>query len=88
MNSLFIFLSSFSHFNVTSFSKKPSWTVHIKINYEADCIGSFLKKHRNISRTIAKVKIELLVALVCSFQLLTNFTKNLNVGAIGVLIRL
>ena len=48
-------------------------------------LDGFLKKHRNISRTIAKVKIELLVALVCSFQPLTNFTKNLNVGAIGVL---
>ena len=48
-------------------------------------LEGFLKKHRKLSRTIAKAKIELFVALVCSFQLLTNFTKSLNVGAMGVL---
>ena len=42
----------------------------------------FLKKHKDASRTIAIAKIEFFVALVSSFQLLTNFTKNLNIGAI------
>ena len=51
-------------------------------------LEGFLKKHRNISRTSAKVKIELLVALVCILVALVCslfVTKNLNVGAIGVL---
>ena len=48
-------------------------------------LEGFLKKHRNVSRTIATSKMELFVALVSSFQPLTNFTKNPNVGAMGVL---
>ena len=35
--------------------------------------------------TIATSKMELFVALLSSFQLLTNFTKNPNIGAMGVL---
>ena len=35
--------------------------------------------------TIATSKMELFVTLLSSFQLLTNFTKNPNIGTIGVL---
>ena len=45
----------------------------------------FLRKHRDGSMTIATSKMKLFVALLSSFQLLTNFTKNPNVGATGVL---
>ena len=49
-------------------------------------LEGFLKKnHRDVSRTIATSKVELFVALVSSFQPLTNLTKNLNIVAIGVL---
>ena len=34
----------------------------------------------DVSRTIATAKMELFIALVSSFQPLTNFTKNLNIG--------
>ena len=34
-----------------------------------------LRKHRNISRAIATAKMEVFVALVSSFQPLTNFIK-------------
>ena len=47
--------------------------------------GFLKKKHRDVSRTIATAKVELFVALVSSFQPLTNLTKNLNIVAIGVL---
>ena len=43
------------------------------------------KKHRNVSSNIATVKMELFMALVVSFQALTNFTKNTNIAATGVL---
>ena len=45
----------------------------------------FWKKHRDVSRTIVTVKMELFVALVSSFQPLTNFTKNPNISAMEVL---
>ena len=61
------------HLNVRLFSKTLYLTAHIKINYEIGCI-----------RTIATAKMELFVALVRSFQLLTNFIKNFNIGAMGV----
>ena len=48
-------------------------------------LESFLKKHRSVFRTIATSKMELFVVSVISFQPLTNFTKNSNIGAIGVL---
>ena len=48
-------------------------------------LEGFLKKHRDVSMTIATSKMELFVSLVSSFQPLTNFTKNPNIGAIGVL---
>ena len=44
-----------------------------------------LKKHRDISRTIATSKRELSVALVSFFNLLTNFKKNSILGVTGVL---
>ena len=49
-------------------------------------LEGFLKKHRDVSRTIATAKMELVVVLVSSIQQLTNFTKNPNIGALGVLI--
>ena len=48
-------------------------------------LESFLKKRRDVSKTIATSKMELFMALVISFQPLTNFTKNPNIGAMGVL---
>ena len=45
--------------------------------------GSFLKKHRDVFKTMMAAKMEVFVALVSSFQLLTNFTKNPNVGVMG-----
>ena len=50
------------------------------------CIERFSEKgHKDVSRTIKKAKMELFVALVSGFQLLTNFTKNSNIGAMRVL---
>ena len=60
-------------------------TTHNKINYETSCIGRFSEKHRYVSSTIATAKMELSMALVVSFQTLTNFTKNTNIAATGVL---
>ena len=48
-------------------------------------LEGFLKKHRDVSRTIAAAKMELFASLGSSFQPLTNFTKNPNIGAMGVL---
>ena len=48
-------------------------------------LEGFLKKHRDVSRTIATAKMELFVSLVSSLQLQTNFTKKPNIGAMGVL---
>ena len=48
-------------------------------------LEGFLKKHRDVSKTIATAKIELFVALVSSIQPLINFAKNSNIGALGVL---
>ena len=45
----------------------------------------FLKKHRDRSRTIMTAKMELFVALVSSFQPLTNFTKHINIADMRVL---
>ena len=59
--------------NVTLFSKSPYLTVHIKINYETGCMGRFLKKHKNASRTIAAAKIELFETLASSVQPLVSF---------------
>ena len=46
-------------------------------------LEGFLKKHRDVSKTIATAKMELFVALV-SIQSLINFPKNPNIGALGV----
>ena len=48
-------------------------------------LEGFLKKHRDVSETIARSKMELFVPLEISFRLLTNFTKNPNINAMGVL---
>ena len=50
------------------------------------CIGKFFEKiNKDVPKTIVTANIELFVALVSSFQQLTNFTKNLNIGAMGFL---
>ena len=49
-------------FNVPIFSKSPYLIAHIKIKYETGCIGRF------------SAKMDSFVALVSSFQPLTNFT--------------
>ena len=77
-----IFMISFP-LNVTLFSKSPYLTPHMKINYETGCI--VLKRQRDISRTIATAKMEFFVAIVSNFHSLTNFTKNPNIDAMGVL---
>ena len=46
-------------------------------------LEGFLKKHRNVPRTIATAKNGALSGIVSS--LLTNFRKNPNSGAMGVL---
>ena len=72
--------------NVRLLSKSPYLTGHIKMNYETGYIERFSeKKSRDISRTIETSKVELFVALVISVQPLTSFTKNSNIGAMGVL---
>ena len=48
-------------------------------------LEGFLKKHRDLSRTIVTAKMELFMALIRSFQPLPNFTKNSNIGDMGVL---
>ena len=48
-------------------------------------LESYLKEHKDVSRTIATAKMKLFVTLVSSFQLLTNFIKNPSIGAAGVL---
>ena len=70
--------------NVTLFSKSPYLIVNIKINYGTGCIGRFSEK-RDLSKNIATSKMELFVALFISFQSLTNFKKNSNIDAMGVL---
>ena len=74
--------------NVILFSKRPYLTAFIKINYKTVCIGRFSEKtQRFIQDTgcIATAKMDLFVALVSGFQLINNFTKNPNIGAMGVL---
>ena len=41
------------------------------------------KKNKDVFKTITAAKMELFVALVSSFQLLTNFRKNPNIGSRG-----
>ena len=48
-------------------------------------LEGFLKVFRDASRVIATAKVNLFVALVSNFQPLTNFMKNPNMGAMGVL---
>ena len=48
-------------------------------------LTGFLKKHKAVSRTILPAKRKLFVALIKSFLPLTNFTKNPNICAMGVL---
>ena len=45
-------------------------------------LEGFLEKHKDVSKTIAAATMELFVALVSSFQPLTNVTKNSNIGAL------
>ena len=48
-------------------------------------LEGFLKKHRDVSKTITTGKMKLFLALGSSFQPLSDFTKNPNIGAMGVL---
>ena len=56
-------------------SKSPYLTAHIKIKYETVCFGRFSEKAQKF----------IFMELVSSFQPLSNFTKNLNIGAVLVL---
>ena len=88
----FLYFCCRSPMRVTLFSKSPYLTAHNQIDHKTSCIGSFLKKkkkqqqqQRDVSWTIETAKTELFVALVGSTQSLTNFTKNPNIGVVGVL---
>ena len=70
---------------MTLLSQSPYFTAHIKINYKTGCIGRISEKTRDVSRTMATSNFWLFVALVIRFQLLTNFTKNPNMGVMGAL---
>ena len=48
-------------------------------------LEGFLERHKDVFRTTATAIMKLFVVLVSSFQPLTNFTENPNVGAMGVL---
>ena len=48
-------------------------------------LESFLKSYKYVSRITATSKMELYVALVISFQPLTNSTMNLSIVATGIL---
>ena len=48
-------------------------------------LEGFLEKHRDAFRNTATAKIDLFAALGSSFKPLTNFTQNLNIGAMGIL---
>ena len=48
-------------------------------------LEGFLKKHKDVSRTIGTAKMELFVALVSSFQPLIYFAKNPNIAPMGAL---
>ena len=48
-------------------------------------LEGFLKKHRDVSRTITTTKTEFFVALVISVQPKINFAKNPNIGTMRVL---
>ena len=52
---------------------------------EQVALACFREKHKDVSKAILTAKMELSVALVGSFPPLTNFTKNPNIGAMGVL---
>ena len=77
--------------NMALFSKSPYLTAHIKIklwnrlHWKIFWKKKQKKQNRDVSRTIATSKTELFMVLVISFQPLTNFTKNLKRGTVGVL---
>ena len=75
LTNLHIFVIAVS-LNVT-FLRSPYLNAQIKINYETDYIGTTTTTttNRDISRTITTAKMELLVALVRSFQLLSNLSN-------------
>ena len=77
---IFIFYNLSLSLNVTLFQRVLIW-----LQLKQVLLEGFLRKHRDASMTIATSKMELFVALLSSFQLLTNFTKNPNIGAMGVL---
>ena len=80
--------------NVTLFLKIPYLIAHIKTNYETGCIRRFSEKKKKQKQKKKKryiqdyrdIKDGALWAISSSFQLLTNFTKNLIIGAMWVLI--
>ena len=76
---IFIFYNP-SLFEVTFFQRVLIW-----LQLKQVLLEGFLRKHRDASMTIATPKMELFVALLSSFQLLTNFTKTPNIGAMGFL---
>ena len=69
--------------NLTLFSKSLYLTAHVKLWNRL--YWKVFWKNTDVSRNVAKVKIKVFVALVGRFQPLTNFTKNPNIGAMGVL---
>ena len=48
-------------------------------------LTGLLKKNADVNKIIGTAKIKIFMALVGTFQPLTNFTKNCNIGAMKVL---
>ena len=71
---IFIFLSSLSLWTWHYFQRILIWLHILKQILKQVALEGFLKKHKYISSAIVTAKIELFVALVSTFQPLTNFT--------------
>ena len=80
----FIFLSSLSLWTWHYFQRVLIWRHILKYIMKQIGLEGCLKKHRHVFKTMATAVMELFVTLVSSFQPLTNFTKNSNIGAMGV----
>ena len=73
---------------MTIFSKSPSLTSHLQINYQIGCTEICyevcFEKNRDVSKPLGTSIMEVFVTLNGGFQLLTNFAKNSILGVMGV----
>ena len=85
IDKFYIFITPL-HLNVTLFSKSPYLAACLKIYYETGRSGEFSEKHTDAHPESSQhLRQRSFVALVSSFQLLTNFSKNSILGVVGVL---